>query len=74
MRTRKQATPMFTTLCVLVGVLVVVQLWLLSASLEAVLSGDEHTAIAGTFASLALFALSAGLLGYGLALDRNAQP
>ena len=73
MRTRKQATPLFTTICVLVGVLVIVQLWLLSSSLEAVLAGDARPAVAATLASLALFALSAGLLRYGLALDRNVR-
>ncbi len=40
METRAQAVPLFTAICVLIGVLVVLQLWLLAASLESVLAGD----------------------------------
>lgn len=73
MRTRAQATPMFTTICVLVGVLVVLQLWLLSASVEAVLGGEPRPAVAATLAQLVLFAASAGLLRYALVIDRGTR-
>ena len=73
MRTRRQATPMFTTICVLVGVLVIIQLWLLSASVESVLGDAPGPAVPATIASLVLFALSAGLLRYALVVDRKSE-
>jgi hypothetical protein len=71
--TRKQATPVFTTLCVLIGVLVTIQLWLLSAALESVLAGKCDAAWPAACASAALFVVCAGLLAYGLALDARLQ-
>jgi hypothetical protein len=71
MESRKQATPVFTTICVLIGVVVTVQLWLLSASLEAMLAGDNGAAVSGTAASAVLFCISGGLLVYATSLDRR---
>jgi hypothetical protein len=70
MHSRKQATPVFTTVCVLIGVLVTVQLWLLSASVEALLAGQTGPALPATLASLALFTVSACLLRYAMSIDR----
>jgi hypothetical protein len=71
MASRKQATPVFTTICVLIGVLVTVQLWLLSASVEALLADQRSPAVPATLASLVLFCASAGLLRHATALDRR---
>jgi hypothetical protein len=71
MDARIQATPLFTAICVLIGVLVIVQLWLLSASLEASLSGDRGAPIPATIASAVLFGVSGRLLYYVLSLDRR---
>jgi hypothetical protein len=66
METRRQALPLFTAICVLVGELVVLQLWLLAASLESTLAGDEGPATAGSIASAVLLAMNPGLLLYVL--------
>ena len=71
MRSRKQAAPVFTMICVLIGVLVTVQLWLLSASVEALLAGQTGPAVPATIASFALFCMSAGILRYATAIDRR---
>ena len=70
---RPRATTMFTTVCFLVGVLVVLQLWLLSSSVESALGGDVAPARFAVLAQLALFATSAGLLRYALVVDRRAR-
>jgi membrane associated rhomboid family serine protease len=70
---RKQALPIFTMVVVLIGVCVVLQLWLLSASLEGSLAGERDIAVPATAASAALFALSAGLLLYVRDVDRRVS-
>jgi hypothetical protein len=73
METRRQALPFFTAVCVLIGVLVVLQLWLLAASLESTLAGDAGPAIAGSIASAVLLAMNGGLFLYVRALDRHVR-
>jgi len=73
MESRRQATPVFTTICVMIGVLVTIQLWLLSASVEAVLAGQVDPAIFATIASLVLFCVSGGLLRTATVLDRRLR-
>ena len=73
METRAQALPLFTAICVLIGVLVIVQLWLLAASLESVLAGDTGPATPATIASALLLAANAGLLLYVVSLDRRIR-
>ncbi len=70
---RKQALPIFTIVVVLIGLCVVLQLWLLGASLEGSLAGERDIAIPATVASAALFALSAGLLAYVTSVDRRVR-
>lgn len=70
---RKQAISVFTVVAVLIGLGVILQLWLLTASLQAILSGTRDTAIAGAGASAVLFAVNAGLLAYVLRVDRGAR-
>lgn len=72
MRDRVRATPVFTALCVLIGVLVTIQLWLLSASVESVLAGRTSPAVAASIASAALFLANGGLLGYASTVDRRS--
>jgi uncharacterized membrane protein YidH (DUF202 family) len=71
METSEQGIPLFTAIGLLIGVVVIIQLWLLAASLDAVLGARPHVALAATFASLALFLVNAGLLGYVVAYDRR---
>ncbi len=70
---RKQAMSIFTVVVVLVGVGVVLQLWLLSASLEGLLTDKRDLAIPATVASAVLFAVNAGLLAYVFRVDRRVR-
>ncbi len=73
METGRQGTTLFTGICLLIGVLVIIQLWLLAAALDAALSGEAHLAIPASIASLALFAVNAGLLWYVIDFDRRRR-
>lgn len=54
-------------------VLLVVQMWLLTASLEAYLSGDRESAIPGAIFSGLLFAGNGGLYLFVRKLERQAR-
>lgn len=56
-------------LCIVLT-LVVMQLWLLTATMNAFLGGDESIVWPAALASLACFGLNAGLLWYLYRLDR----
>ena len=73
METSRQGTTLFTGICLLIGLLVVIQLWLISAALDAALSGQARLAVPASVASLALFACNAGLLWYVLDFDRRRR-
>lgn len=70
---RKQAIPIFTLVTVFVGVGVVIQLWLLGASLEALLAGDGALALPATGVSALLLAINGGLLLYVVRVDRRTR-
>ena len=70
---RVQALPILTLLAFLVGVSVVLQLWLLGASLEGVLRGRNDIALPAALASLFLFFVNLGLLAHALHIDRHAR-
>ncbi|MEO8900986.1 MAG: DUF6755 family protein [Polyangiaceae bacterium] len=61
---RSQRMPVVNGILVLVVFLVVLQLWLLIATMNAYLGGDHTIAIPAGFASLVCLALNAGLLRY----------
>lgn len=73
MGTVQQGTGMFTAICALAGTLVVIQLWLLSAGIDALYSGDEGTLWPAALASLVLFAANAVLLRQVFNLDRRLR-
>ncbi len=73
METRQQGLPLFTGICFLIGTLVVIQLWLLAAALEAALSAERSVLLPVTLASLALFLVNAGLLWYVTDFDRRLR-
>jgi hypothetical protein len=73
MSVQRQGTTLFTAILVLVATCVVVQLWLLSVSMEAVFRHDAHTAIPAAISSTVLFAINAGLLRYVFRFDRSVQ-
>ncbi len=71
METRAQAVPLFTAICLMVGLLVVLQLWLLAASVESVLAGRPAPALAGALASALILTANALLLRLVVVLDRR---
>ncbi len=73
METKEQGLPLFTGICFLIGVLVIVQLWLLAAALDAARSAMPHVLLPATLASLVLFLLNAGLLKYVVDFDRRLR-
>ncbi len=73
METRAQGLPLFTGICFLIGTLLVIQLWLLAAALEAARSEMPHVLWPATLASLVLFLVNAGLLKYVVDFDRRLR-
>jgi hypothetical protein len=68
--TRQQKmTILYGILCIVV-VLVILQLWLLTATMNAYLGGDESVIWPAALASLACFLLNLGLLRYLYAMDK----
>ena len=66
---RERGTIVTGILCVVL-ILVVMQLWLLTATMNTFLGGDDTLVLPAALASLACFALNGGLLWYLNGLDR----
>lgn len=74
MSTRQaQGTTLFTALLVLVGIGVVVQLWLLAASVDAFMRQQERTAVHAAVASAVVFAINGLLVLYVFNFDRKIK-
>ena len=73
MATRKQGTALATALCLFIGTVVIIQIWLVAGSLDAWLSGEHDVLIPATITSAALLALNASLLAYGLSFDARLR-
>ena len=73
MTLQTQGTTLFSAILVLVATTVVLQLWLLTFSMEALLRGHYSTLIPAAFASTVLFVINAGLLRYVFRFDREAR-
>lgn len=74
MSTRQsQGTTLFTALLVLIGVGVVVQLWLLSATVDALLRHESGTPLHAAIASGVLFLINGALLLYVFHFDRRIK-
>jgi hypothetical protein len=58
-----------TAICAFIAVLLVIQIWLVSAALEALLSNDRAVLLPAALASLLLFAINAGLLWHAMRYD-----
>ncbi len=71
---RKQGQQLFTAIAALIGILVIVQLWLLAASLDAVLGGDAGVATAAAVASMVLVGANGALLLYVRGFDKRLGP
>jgi len=70
---RAQGTTLFAAILILVASAVVLQLWLLTVSMEALLSGEYKTLLPAAAGSTVLLAVNAGLLRYVFRFDRDAQ-
>ena len=73
METRRQGTTLFTAITVLIGILVVMQLWLVAAALEALLSGNRGVLLPAAVASFLVLAVNAGLLLYIVRFDERLR-
>lgn len=73
METRQQGATLFSAILVLIGTLVVIQLWLVAASVDAVYSHDTRALVPAAIGSIVLFVLSAGLLWYVVAFDARLR-
>jgi hypothetical protein len=73
METRRQGLTLITALCLLIGVVVVIQLWLMAAAVDALLSEDRAVLLPSALVSAALLALNGGLLWYVLSFDERVR-
>jgi len=73
MSIRSQGTTLFSAILVLVATTVVVQLWLLTVSMEALLSHESRILIPAAIGSTILLAVNAGLLRYVFRFDHDVQ-
>jgi hypothetical protein len=69
--TREQRTTIINGMLAFVLMLVVLQLWLLTATMNAYLGGDESVIWPAAGASVSCLLLNAGLLRYLYQLDRG---
>jgi uncharacterized protein DUF6755 len=70
---RQQRTTIVHGMLAFVLVLVLLQLWLLTATMNAYLGGDESVIWPAAGASLACLLLNGGLLRYLYVIDRTRQ-
>jgi hypothetical protein len=70
--TREQRTTIIYGMLAFVLIAVVLQLWLLTATMNAYLGGDETVIWPAALASLACLGLNVGLLAYLRRLERPA--
>jgi len=67
----RQGTILFNGLLILVGTAVVVQLWLLTAAVDALLANEYRLLLPLALGSFVLFALNAALLKFVFDFDRR---
>jgi hypothetical protein len=71
--TRDQRTIVVCAMIAFVLVLVILQLWLLTATMNAYLGGDQSVVVPAAAASLLCLLLNAGLLRYLYYIERMHQ-
>ena len=69
--TREQKTTIVYGILCIVLLIVVLQLWLLTATMNAYLGGDESIILPAALASLVCFLLNVGLLRYLYAMEKK---
>ena len=70
---RAQGIALFTALSVLIATLVIIQLWLAAASLDALLSDQMKVLWPAAVASFALFLINGALVLYALDFDKKVR-
>jgi len=73
MSVRTEGTTLFTAILILVACGVVVQLWLLTVSMEALLANQRTTLLPAALGSSLLLLINAGLLRYVFRFDHEVQ-
>ena len=73
MRERQQGLTLITAILWLIGTVVVIQLWLVAAALDALLAGATGVLVPAALASLALFLLNGGLVRFVLKFDQRLR-
>ena len=73
METRQQGSTLFSAILVLIATLVVMQLWLVAAALDALLARQIAVLVPTAVASGALSMVSGGLLWYVVSFDRRLR-
>ena len=73
METRQQGSTLFSAILVLIATLVVIQLWLVAAGLDALLAQQIGVLVPTAIASGVLFVLSGGLLWYVVSFDTRLR-
>ena len=68
---RKQKTTIVFAILSVVVMMVLLQLWLLTATMNAYLAGQERVIVPAAIASIICFALNAGLLRYIYRMERR---
>jgi uncharacterized protein DUF6755 len=69
----RHGTPLYTAAAAFIGLLVVIQLWLLSAALDALLGGVRGVLWAAAIAQAAIAAVNGALLLAVLGFDRRLR-
>jgi hypothetical protein len=68
---RQQKTVIVFGILAIVVMIVVLQLWLLTATMNAFLAGQERVILPAAIASILCFALNGGLLSYIYRMERR---
>jgi hypothetical protein len=67
---RKQRVTIISGIAAFQAIIVILQLWLFTATMEAFLAGYQEAALPAALASIGCFALNAGLFFYLRGLER----
>lgn len=73
METRQQGSTLFSAVLVLIAILVVIQLWLVAAAVDALMARQTTVLVPTAIASSVLLVLSAGLLWYVASFDARLR-
>jgi hypothetical protein len=73
METRQQGSTLFSAVLVLIAILVVIQLWLVAAAVDALMARQTTVLVPTAVASTVLLVLSTGLLWYVVSFDARLR-